>query len=105
MTMIARWHFQAKFGHKQEAIGLSKEWDEQIGKQTGLPIESARMATGSVGARESEVQIDFQIDGLGELQEFFDKIAEIRMHEEWGKRMSEVVVSGSTYWEVFRVLD
>ena len=105
MTMIARWHYLAKFGHKQEAIALSKEWDEQIGKQTGLDIEGSRMVTGSVGAKEAAVQIDFEIKGLDDLQEFYDKIAKIKMHEEWGKRMSEVIVSGSTYWEVFRVVD
>ncbi|NND89730.1 MAG: hypothetical protein HKN42_02615 [Granulosicoccus sp.] len=103
--MIARWHFQAKFGHKQEAIDLSKEWDEQIGAQTNLNVQGARMVTGSVGAREAEVQIDFEIDNLGELQNFYDKIASIKMHAEWGKRMSEVIVSGSTYWEVFRVVE
>ena len=44
--MIARWHFEAKFGHKQEAIALGKEWDEQIGKQTDLDIEGSRTVTG-----------------------------------------------------------
>ncbi|WP_112322365.1 hypothetical protein [Oceanibium sediminis] len=105
MTMIARWHFDAKFGHKQEAIALSKQWDEQIGKQTDIDMDKARMLSGSVGAKESSVQIEFEIDGLSELQDFFDKIAGIKMHEDWGKRMGEVIVSGSTYWEVFRVLD
>jgi cyclopropane fatty-acyl-phospholipid synthase-like methyltransferase len=103
--MIARWHFQAVFGQKDEAIRLSKEWDEQIGAQTDLDMETVRMLSGSVGAREAEVQIEFQINGLGELQDFFDKIAGIKMHEDWGKRMSEVIVSGSTHWQVFRLLD
>ena len=103
--MIARWHFEAKFGHKQEAIALSRQWDEEIGKQTDLDIEGARMVTGSLGAKEAAVQVDFQINNLGELQEFFDNIATIKMHEEWGKRMGEVIVSGSTFWEVFRVVD
>ena len=105
MAMIARWHFEAKFGHKREAIALSKEWDEQIGKQTDLDMEGARMVTGSLGAREAAVQVDFEISGLDDLQVFFDKIATIKMHEEWGKRMGEVIVSGSTYWEVFRVVE
>lgn len=105
MSMIARWHFQAKFGHKQEAIALSKEWDEQIGKQTDIDIDGARMLTGSVGGKEAEVQIEFEIDGLDDLQAFFDKIASIKMHEYWGKWMGEVVVSGSTYRDVFRIVD
>ncbi len=103
--MIARWQFDAKFGHKAEAIKLSREWEEQIGRQTGLDIDVARMTTGSVGARESRVEVEYGIAGLGELQEFFDKIATIKMHADWGKRMGEVIVSGSTRWEVFRVVD
>ncbi len=102
--MIARWQFEAKFGHKQEAIALSKQWDEEIGRQTSFDVDKARMLTGSVGAKEGVVQIEFPIEGLGELQDFFDAIAKIKMHEEWGKRMGEVVVSGSTFWEVFRVV-
>lgn len=100
--MIARWHFDAKFGHKSEAIGLVKEWDEQIGRQTNLETDKARIATGSVGAKESHVEMELKIGGLSDLQEFFDRIASIEMHDDWGKRMSEVVVSGSTYWEVMR---
>jgi len=103
--MIARWHFDAKFGQKGEAIRLSKEWDQQIGAQTDIDITNNRTVTGSVGAKESAVEVEFQIEGLDDLQRFYDKIATIRMHEEWGKRMGEVIVSGSTNWEVFRVVD
>ncbi len=103
--MIARWHFDAKFGHKAEAIQLGKEWAEQIGRQTNLDMDKVRYATGSVGARESHVEMELQINGLAELDDFFKTIASIQMHQEWGKRMSEVIVSGSTYWEVMRVID
>ena len=51
------------------------------------------------------MQIEFEIQGLDELQSVFDKLATIKMHEDWGKQMSEVIVSGSTYWEVFRVVN
>ncbi len=102
--MIARWHCEARFGHKGEVVALMKEWQEQIGSQTGLDI-SERIVTGSVGAKEAAFESEFAIGGLGELQQFFDKIGAIKMHEDWGKRMSEVVVSGSTYWEVYRVVE
>jgi len=29
--MIARWQFTAKFGYKQKAIDLIKEWNVEIG--------------------------------------------------------------------------
>lgn len=101
--MIARWQFTAKFGHKNEAIKLIKEWNEQIGAQTNIDVSKERLVTGSVGANEGLVETEFEIEGLKDLDDFFAKIATIKMHDEWGPKMGEVIVSGSTRWEVFRI--
>ena len=102
--MIARWQFTAKFGHKQEAIDLIKQWNEQIGSQTDIDVSNERTVTGSVGASEGLVEIEYEIDDLQNLDAFFSKIATIQMHSEWGKKMGEVIVSGSTRWEVYKVV-
>ena len=102
--MIARWQFTAKFGQKDEAISLIKEWNEQIGAQTDIDPSNERIITGSVGASEGLVETEFKIEGLSDLDDFFSKIANIQMHKEWGPKMGEVIVSGSTRWEVFRVV-
>lgn len=103
--MIARWTCEAKFGMKSEALALLKEWEEQIGTQAGIEAKRIRTITGSVGAKEALIQDEFEIKNLSELDEFFEKIATIKMHADWGKKMGEAIVSGSTYWEVFRVVD
>ena len=103
--MIARWTCEAKFGMKSEALALLKEWQEQVGAQVGIEATRIRTITGSVGAREALIQDEFEISGLAELDEFFSKIASVKMHADWGRKMSEVIVSGSTYWEVFRVVE
>ena len=102
--MKARWHVLAQFGHKQEAISLLKEWRDQIGSQTNIDATGMRMITGSVGANEALIEMEFEIADLDALQQFYDKIGSITMHADWGKKMGEVVVSGSTRWEVFRVV-
>jgi hypothetical protein len=102
--MIARWQFTAKFGRKQDAIGLIKEWNEQIGAQTNIDVSNERIITGSVGVSEGLVETEFEIEDLKALDDFFAKIAAIQMHKEWGPKMGEVIVSGSTRWEVFRVV-
>ena len=102
--MIARWQFTAKFGRKQEAIDLMKEWSAQIGAQTDIDMSKERIITGSVGAGEGLVETELEIDSLADLDGFFDKIATIQMHADWGPKMGEVIVSGSTRWEVFRVV-
>ncbi len=102
--MIARWQFTAKFCRKQGAIDLIKEWNGQIGSQTNIDMSKSRIVTGSVGAGEGLVENEMEIDDLKELDDFFAKIASIQMHSEWGPKMGEVIVSGSTRWEVFRVV-
>ncbi|WP_300518161.1 hypothetical protein [Aliiroseovarius sp.] len=102
--MIARWQFTAKFGYKQKAIDLIKKWNEEIGSQTDIDVTRERIITGSVGVSEGLVETEFEIEGLDELQKFFDKIATVKMHDDWGRDMGEVIVSGSTRWEVFRVV-
>jgi hypothetical protein len=103
--LIARWHIEAKFGHKQAVIDLMKEWNEQVGEQTDLDISKERIITGSVGAKEAAIEIEVEIENLAELDAFFDKIATVQFHKEWGRKMSEYVVSGSSYWDVFRVVE
>ena len=103
--MIARWTCEAKFGRKSEALALLKEWQEQIGSQVGMEAARMRTITGSVGAKEALIQDEFEIRDLTELDDFFSKIAGVKMHADWGKKMGEVIVSGSTYWEVFRVVE
>ena len=103
--MIARWTCEAKFGHKNEALDLLNEWNEQIGAQTDIDMARSRTLSGSVGAKESIIENEMEISNLIELDAFFDKIASIEMHADWGKKFGEVIVSGSTYWEVFRVVE
>jgi len=103
--MIARWTCEAKFGMKAEALALFKEWAEQIGSQTDIDMSTSRVITGSVGVKEAVIQNELEIENLAALDAFFEKIASIQMHADWGKKMGDVIVSGSTYWEVFRVVE
>jgi hypothetical protein len=103
--LIARWTCEAKFGHKNEALTLHKEWEEQIGAQTDIDVTKTRTLTGSVGAKEAIIQSEMEIANLAELDAFFEKIASIEMHADWGKKFGEVIVSGSTYWEVYRIVE
>jgi hypothetical protein len=100
--MIARWRVEARFGQKGRALELLQDWYREIGSQTDLDLSSMRIVTGSVGAGESVIETEFDISGLGDLQDFFNRIAPIQMHADWGRDMGEVVVSGSQAWSVYR---
>ena len=102
--MVARWQFTAKFGYKDKAIALIKEWNDEIGSQTNVDVSSNRITTGSVGVSEGLVENEMIIDGLDDLEQFFDKIATVEMHKDWGRNMGAVIVDGSTRWEIFRIV-
>lgn len=102
--MIARWTINARFGYKQNVIDLMERWMREIAPTVGLTRERTRLLTGSVGALESSIQTEHEIADLGELQRVWDTLAKIEQHKQWGKELEPYVVSGTSRWEVMRVL-
>ncbi len=102
--MIARWHIDAKFGHKQTVIDSLKNWFESIGAQIGWTDDKYRILTGSVGTRESVIISEVLISGLTELDESWNKLGEIEAHKKWSKELEPFIVSGSQYWEILRLV-
>jgi hypothetical protein len=102
--MIARWRIDARFGHKDEAIKLMKQWDVQFGSKIGWTADRLRLTTGSVGVAESAIVSEIQIKDLAELSEAFEKLAKLDGHAAWGKQLEPHVVSGTNNWEIFRVI-
>lgn len=102
--MIARWSIDAKFGYKQNVIDLMQRWMREIAPQVGLDTDKMRLLTGSVGALEATVQAEHLIDDLTELNQVWDKLATIEAHKQWSKDLEPHVVSGTSRWEIYRVL-
>ncbi len=102
--MVARWHIDARFGHKQAVIDSLKNWFDQIGSQIGWSPDKVRIITGSVGAKESAVISEVTISGLTELDDSWQKLGGIEAHKTWSKDLEPYVVSGSQHWEIMRVV-
>lgn len=100
--LIARWHIEAKFGHKQAVVESLKRWHQDIGAQVGMGPNKTRMLTGSVGEKESAVEVDVEMNDMAELDEAFRKLAGIEAHAQWSKDLEPHMISGSTYWRVYR---
>lgn len=103
--MIARWQIDARFGHKQEALDSMKRWQSEIGRQIGWKDDMVRVLTGSIGARESLIETEIQVAGLGEIDAAWAKLAKIAAHQKWGKELEPLIVSGTPRWEVYRVIE
>lgn len=102
--IVARWHIQARFGHKQKAIDSLKSWYEEVGSQIGWTKENSRILTGSVGAKESEICSEVELADLAALHTSWEKLATIESHKDWSKDLEPYIVSGTAYWEVYKIV-
>ena len=101
---IARWQIDARFGHKQNALDLMREWEKEIGRKAGLDPSRSSILTGSIGLREATIENNMTVDNLAELERFFETIATIPEHATWGKKLEPFVVSGTSRWSILRVV-
>jgi hypothetical protein len=101
---VARWQIDARFGHKQNVIDLMRRWLREIGSQAGTNKMDVKILSGSIGAREATVELNHSVESLAELEKFFEAIGKIDAHKQWGKEMEPHVVSGSSVWNIYRVL-
>lgn len=101
---VARWQIDVRFGHKQDAIELMREWERTVGEEAGIAKHQHQMLSGSIGAREATIEESMRFESLAELEEFFARLAKNKAHAEWGKKLEPYVVSGTSYWQVFREL-
>ena len=102
--LLARWTIDARFGYKQNVIDSMKQWLQDIGAQVGLSSDKVRLLTGSVGALEATVVSETLVTDLSELNAIWDKLATIDAHQQWSKNLEPYVVSGTSRWEIFRVI-
>ena len=60
--------------------------------------------TGSVGALESTIQSEVEIEDLAELGAAWEKLGAIEAHKQWSKDIEPYIVSGTPHWQIFRVV-
>jgi len=84
---------------------MMRQWERDIGSQVGIEDLQFQVMTGSIGAREATIETHHQVETLARLEEFFAKIAKIDAHAKWGKEMEPHVVSGTSLWQIFRIVE
>lgn len=101
---VARLTMEARFGHKQFAIDLLTKWDETIGRDCGVDASKQRNMTGSIGAKEALLVTEWEVSSLAELEQIFAKVGAHPDHAAWGLELEPHIVSGTSRWEIFRVI-
>jgi hypothetical protein len=101
---VARWQIDARFGHKQAVIDSLKQWERDVGRAAGVGDMDFRILTGSIGAKEATVEAHHTIKSLAQLESFFQALGKNDAHAKWSKSLEEHVVSGTAFWQIFRVV-
>ncbi len=101
---VARWHIDARFGHKQTVIELMQRWLSDVGSKAGTDRMEPKLLTGSIGAQESALEVDHTVESLAQLESFFTAIGRTDAHRQWGRDLEPYVVSGSPVWKIYRVI-
>ncbi len=102
--LVARWQIDARFGYKQSVIDLLRKWEREVGSKAGTGKFDMKLLTGTVGAREATVETDHTVENLAQLESFFEAIGKMDAHKQWGKDLEPYVVSGSSQWNIYRML-
>jgi len=102
--MIARWTIDARFGRKQAALALMRQWWSDIAPRIGWSRDRARLLTGSLGAAESTIQVEVEIADLAQLDDAWAKLASVPEQETWAAALEPLVVSGTATWSVYRLV-
>lgn len=100
---IARWSVDLKFGHKDEALALMKKWETEVGAKSGFDPAKRRLLTGSIGALESRLESEMEVESLAALEKGFAEMAKHPYQKQFGKDLEAHIVSGTNRWEIFRV--
>ena len=102
--IIARWHIDARFGHKQAVLDSLTNWCRDIATQIGWTPDKVRITTGSVGALESTVELEVSLEDLSALDAAWSKLGTNEAHKKWSKEIEPYIVSGTSRWEIYRVV-
>ena len=101
---VARWQIDARFGHKQAVIDLLRKWEREVGSKAGTDHMDFKILTGSIGAREATVEANHSVESIAQLERFFESIGRIEAHRQWSKDLEPYVVSGSAFWNIYRLV-
>jgi hypothetical protein len=101
---IARWQINAKFGHKQKLIEMMQRWMKEVGPQAGFDKMEMVLSTGSIGALEATIFVDHKVPSLAALENGFEALGKVPAHQKWGAEVEPYVVSGSSRWEILRII-
>ena len=101
---VARWTIKVKFGNKDSAMSLMRQWQKDVGVKAGFKPSQMQLLSGSIG-EESVIETNTPVQSLAELEGMWAKMGKNPKHGRFSKKLKPFVVSGSNRWDILRVID
>jgi hypothetical protein len=102
---VARWSLTARFGHTDAVLALIRKWEIDVGQRVGWRPGSTRIAVGAIGPVDTSIEFEVRVDNIADLESAWADMEAIPYHKAYSKELEPLVVSGTTRWSVYRLVD
>lgn len=99
---IARWQLSTRFGKTDECVAILRKWEIDVGQRIGWRPGSVRIASGVVGARQTDLEFETRVDSLADLESAWRDMGHHASHAEYLKKLEPLIVDGGSRWVVLR---
>ena len=93
----ARWTVDVKFGRRQDAVSLLREWAQNVALKATPPPSNVALLAAAIGVPEARVEMELTFASLAELDSFW-RTSPADVQKDWARRFADVVVEGSSSW-------
>jgi hypothetical protein len=101
---VARWTIKIKFGKKDSALSLMRQWKKEVSVKAGFKPSQMQLLSGSIG-EESVIEMNAPVQSLAELESMWAKMGKNPKHGKFSKKLEPLIVSGTNRWDILRVVD
>ena len=102
---IARWHFNARFGHTQQCVNILQIWEIDVVHRVGWKADAIRVVSGLLGASDTEIEFEVRVDSLTDLESAWGDIDNVPYHKQYMKELEGLVSGSISRWTVHRVAE
>lgn len=98
---LVRSIMQAQSGRRDDAVATAKAFAAEAHKEVGMP--QARILTGSIGPADSTVVMETVVESLAAFESNLEKTNKWAGMERFGQKFSELFISGTHRFEIYRI--
>lgn len=99
---IARWQLSTRFGKTEECLAVLRKWEIDVGQRIGWRPGSIRIASGVVGAAQTDIEFETRVDNLADLESAWRDMERVEQHKEYLGKLEPLLVSQGSRWVVLR---